>query len=1448
MTTPAEITEFNQQIKKEIYLGSGFVPFTGSGISANSGILMSQEFDDYLVYCVWLVLGQPRVPDGKTSDCPSRPEDFTKADSHWNLYKNGWPRTPNAEECLHMKQYLISCLNEDAKSVGEFVHRDGENEPFFFQYKFDTQEKIASVVYVDQKSSEHEHTRSTAITKFDIRRASVPSIIKLSDVDYDIEQHILKEKRISRVSNTPWGCPSSSTSKKYIRQLALRSLSHWTDTLEFLSRTKVGRNGKLYLDKQDDSIIDNFTNHMTRGKQPNFIHNMLSRLSRSLRSRLILTTNFDDLIEKAFISQNEPIHSIPISHRGSLPHYSTVRTQDCLIKLHGDLIDTRADTSIHRSASPEDKKKFFQYLRGPNSPHSTQPVSFTKNHLLVVGYSAKDNRCIEMMKYVLDLDNDFKIYWVCHSVSDQEFIDDLFDEYNGTSENKRVILVVTPRTDLLLWELYQAINLSLPGGGYSFRFTHNVPPTHYADFNGLKSIDDSSKTELTGGLDKISTLIRDKLSSVKLIELDMHTGASETIKYSFEKLSKKHQTIWLELEDYADATCFLWDVLMTISIRKGAFRGDAINILPYEYNALFKSDKIDESESKFQIFIQAFQVKIKLALQRFNTQASDWVIFLYGRNGLGGCSSLHHEGSKWNSPNDNVAQMWGDIDWNETKENQLRISLNTLNKIGIRILYLPFGEKRRVRDLEKKRFIRNLIKGSKDTVSSKGYHYSGIEKSIYEHNTLKNKYFPQHSYEEIIHLFKSEFLESSSLNGEEKARRELWAYGITLFRHSRHSAAMISESVYPCPFQFGSTSDEDNDRKRYNDVLFSDTTPWVKELSEIGVLLNKPGGFYWMNRDVRMGIQKILEAKTNAQVVRKDEIIQLNFGYSQMRPRIHFWIADWYLRAFYSTGHYTPLVEAVYHASRAFKLAAVYHPIANQATLSDKEIVTAQNYLRWISLGVIRRAIRNGEECLAFWCPGLNVTAAFFSGLTEICDSYQPTGGKSRLSLQIKEDLKILKLELDHLQKSILAEGFSKRSMPRPLLDQLPEFRLSAEVSPESFSDDDDSDSDYFGLIESLDKPDEGLWKTPHCKKIRAIFNQNDPLLSSIEIESSGDFPKFLKALRQNWLMNWSNKTEIEQDSHMSLSSPDIRLLDLIWKLYRTTKPLIRLTKYRYHLSHGRKGNKNPPHDLEALKRTTVICYHCIKLLRYLSPQFEEKERYTRVRILSTYGLALGCLNRSSESNRRLNEAHGAALSRQHGPIPVQLARIHVRRAEMSLYRADKRIYPLLGELDSESENPTRQSIFHHLNDAWAAIERAEHSMSGVNHSSFWWYRISLTKLSCFAMISRKRDEAMERATEKVDLTDFHSCLPMRKRQDLSETITTLLLNCLINADSDDFRKIRSIKYFYEAAKLATAKIEPAEYIRKNIKFTLKNCSAELEPLASVTRKIIESYDSDYFK
>jgi hypothetical protein len=390
-----------------------------------------------------------------------------------------------------------------------------------------------------------------------LRRPLVPAILRndRTQVDDTAVRELLRLLRQEDQIRDFLAPPDVSTSsEEYIVESAIRSLHDWRATLRFLARVNLLRqagNNRLQLGIIKREVIDSFNTHITAGRRPNLAHTMLCHLAQRSRIRLVLTTNFDSLIEDAFRELRahmkvESVHLLDLA----LPDPELIHQQNCVLKIHGERIEMRADDTLNTPPSEEDKRRFFHYVQGhfPESPTSER--RFVPGLLMVCGYSGSDLRCAQLIKYLLDVEPRAKLLWVCHSQSDLQRLYRLFheqgypiarrieelDPVNARLQPARVIATVTDRTDLLLYELYQRLTLSLPPGGMSYEFAHPVPPG--------TSFTQSPRTEeeVTDLARRLIDAVQEEACSIKeaqVVVADGESGLTGPLRQAFNELTRK---------------------------------------------------------------------------------------------------------------------------------------------------------------------------------------------------------------------------------------------------------------------------------------------------------------------------------------------------------------------------------------------------------------------------------------------------------------------------------------------------------------------------------------------------------------------------------------------------------------------------------------------------------------------------------------------------------------------------------------------------------------------------------------------------------------------------------------------------------------------------------------------------------------------------------------------
>ncbi len=1088
--------QLSDLIAENAFSGHGFVPLVGSGISAASGILMGQDFGNFLAYSVYrVVAGEPRH----------------------NIARDGWPKYPRDEEVDTVKKW--------AHNEFKNLCSDHECKPIL-----DSENLVRTIEFKDANNSTKRQLWST-------HRPLIPDIIRSRDrTTWQAETQTRKFQERFR-KRPDWGEDAetgafSRTSNQFFIDRAVRSMHDWRSMLQFLSQVQVNTDEKVSLvGKVDSSIIDSFNVYITQDRQINLGHKMLAHLAGPLRIRTVLTTNFDNLIETAFHKLLRPLSVVSVSSHGALPNPKSVRSKDTIVKLHGELTDTRADFSLDNEPSSGDKKTFAQYVRGDfDTSTATEPIP---NHLLVLGFSGRDVRIIQMLKYTLDTRPHAKVYWICHGKNEPRTIRELF----GPEYKDRVILHQTERPDLLLYEIYQHVTLNLPSGGFSYEFTHKVPPEKVWNAEDAEHIvsrdlelgragqDDpgygmpaaialrkSKRRKISENVgaeilksvtnppeDDVvrvfahpkvkpvaevhSKWIEDKTTrrAIKLAQVELYTSSesASAMRYAFNGLiSRKTHCLWLELQDYTSPEALLQDVLRIIALRVGSYQLEHVVLFPGRPNDKGKR-KTDEETIRPDNEAELFE-HLKRLLEFLDISLGKWALFFYGRSIPGAASG------------------WQNLPWGKEQISNFQSYLALLGRLGFHTVYTPMTKERSETEAKKvavnaadfldhlgltedpktfDSFTKSIQRAGEKRGEFTRLQAKCIQDQLSEETTVDLSKAPQlELYDNLQEAVVENWIRPRPGGMEVKEARRFadryykklrFLYASTLFRQSRHTSAFFSDAVFPCPNKFN-TAGLDNDWERSLNV-----NRWVAQLGSVDLFFYKPGGYSWKYRDMRIGLQNKIEAIPFANINRSilgklyervagfddskkgkakldeqfKQIKPLSFAV-QIRARAHYEIATWYWKAFNATGHYLPFIESLYHNFECLNYIEYARPISipfDEAPMPPVEVVNYRTTLaRACMLGMIK-SLKTAKPWIKFWLAGVAGHSIFESKDHEkwFRKRIECLKKDSRVLDWIPElesAIRMLRSEMDAVQSSLKSEAGNY--VPKPYdLEFVPDVR-----------------------------------------------------------------------------------------------------------------------------------------------------------------------------------------------------------------------------------------------------------------------------------------------------------------------------------------------------------------------------------------------------------------------
>ncbi len=201
---------------------------------------------------------------------------------------------------------------------------------------------------------------------------------------------------------------------------AMGAVRDWRATLDLLSRIEFvyeygeGRRPLrgMRLKESDPRIIDSFFVNLTKGKRPNTAHMLLAHLADVLRVKVILTTNFDELIESAFQRFDMPVATFDVHYDAGFPDARSVRAHRSVVKINGGRYGLRADFTLDKLPSPTDVANFTAYL---SLFAADAPVQEHQRNLMVIGVSGRERRTIALMCEALIRLPRLRVYWLCPS-------------------------------------------------------------------------------------------------------------------------------------------------------------------------------------------------------------------------------------------------------------------------------------------------------------------------------------------------------------------------------------------------------------------------------------------------------------------------------------------------------------------------------------------------------------------------------------------------------------------------------------------------------------------------------------------------------------------------------------------------------------------------------------------------------------------------------------------------------------------------------------------------------------------------------------------------------------------------------------------------------------------------------------------------------------------------
>lgn len=823
-----------------------------------------------------------------------------------------------------------------------------------------------------------------------------------------------------------------------VYQEAIGAMAEWRTSLLFLSRivheirpTKRGHQICLLLDAPKQEVINAGIREIMRGKHPTLGHRMLASLGGVLRLDLILTTNFDDLLEDAFQAAKNTITPFSLQLRNELPDYAALASQRSLVKLHGDRQDLRADYTLDEIPSNEDLWRFVDYLltaegREQHSHGVDKNHLAIRNHLLVMGFSASERRTLAMIEHAwLSTSDKFKVFWICHTQQDVDsvakFTYDVKRKYEHSFpttpwNGKRSCVLRHTHLGLLFLQVFQTLRHSIPIRGVVFPSTSrlSIPPLkpNLKEKAGDKKEREIRRASLIAKLrEHMDEFAKAGFKGYRLIVVTSHKGVegltTACSDFFDEQQSKNDCCLWIEMNGVSST-----DDLFEQLLDAANFTTGAENWMP----VFVENDPRSRSE-EFRRIMQS--------------SGRPWTIFLNARERPGANldAPTSHTAEHLRPPNGWLDDETSTIDESATtgKFLELLAELCGPKASPDRDLFGP-------------------LKAPPCTIvlltSQKAENGSENNKAQKEHN-LHAAIRRSEMVSEIVRLEHScvglvmkdcsgkcmKWVISPTDDDKERGRNYF-----TTLATAKSKLRFLNALVQMQCTRFLSSIWTDAFRERTQEMM--PTEEWLRDLELNGLLRRKLGGFVWLHADVRNELrykfsnlshfltffkdviqnQKMLPSSKDRKAFKasKKQLTKLTvLDTTDKLSEIHGDLAVWYRRVLAAADAPPPLFEAIYHALKAAVASLEYK---NNGLDAERWVAWAAALLHSHEFlvqtrGYSRGSCRRLQDIRERWLPRVD----------ELVNQLEKTLSKD-LSARIKRQTFLFSLQCVNMMRAIARE------------------------------------------------------------------------------------------------------------------------------------------------------------------------------------------------------------------------------------------------------------------------------------------------------------------------------------------------------------------------------------------------------------------------------------------
>lgn len=1039
---------------------------------------------------------------------------------------------------------------------------------------------------------------------------------------------------------------------------SIGAYADWRFMLHFLSRIRWdGKPGneELRAGAPDQAVIDMAFAHLTAGKHPNLGHLMLAHLADGLRVRTILTTNFDDLVERSFATLHTGLERFDVHVNASLPGSQIVRSTRSVVKLHGGRYGLRADMTLDILPAPAEQNAFAGYFAA-DPRQATGPAA---KHALVMGVSGQDRRTMALLAQAMTKVTNMKVFWACHDPdacrpkdgAPNEIVKRLRDaqrELGCVIKTSNVHVAHVPDLSLFLFGLYQRRHYALPPAGVAYSAIARVAP--YAPGtpapDGLVQMESPTNEQRAKQRKQLVDWVKKRTwtptGRVAHPLKAVSAGAGLTIVASEvfrdRDLQKDYECVWLDLAQYRRTQDFRVGLLEVLADRLGK--------------------RHDLGQPPGTVRDESFGVYMR---ELIAPPLKPFLVFVNGREPIGSCAGWFAPGLN-QPPRDKDRKFWDCI-------RELAAGANESVQAWVRFVVL----------------YRNRGDAALVAETGDGVPLGPPQGTDWERLDIKEGCLTE-TTAQIVHRA-LEWIQDGdtprdgdTLEVGDTAQRARFVGSLTLFRRSRHAAALSSWALLRAPnagHRPGTKGDPslDNDQKRAEMGNL-----WLKALEQRSVVRRKDGGFVWMYQDVRRDLRKALEQEWPGVIAYE-------------RPFCHQGIADWYAKLFRSSEDPLAALESLYHRLCAYKWAAARRWKAQGGDLPRPSFLLS-------TLQEANDIVYQARD--AILARGhLDCAEELPKAIGDLLRRHRATGAVRALgrqlcqrSWQLLADLYRRKADYDQALRAVDAWGKLRQDSTLGDLEQ----RYAKARCLTGLRSYEKAEKEFQCVLAKL-----GL-------KLRSNASTRAP-----------DWVASLRRRAAAWVLPQGRQFR---------SQPQIQLAIRVLVRYLFLR-LLRAQAQRLRFS-GTGGRRDGAAKSHKMFRSAEGMYVIVTtLLRFVNePDFVTRQN---VHVRTLYGVMLANIQCPYEAHRRLSEAAAYLARWPNHTTSVAWAVIDLRRAETYLRQSEAALPALIQawpvtQCDADVDASRRALAF--VEDADAALDRAHHRLLGNREYVWWWtllYELQMT-------------------------------------------------------------------------------------------------------------------------